>query len=85
MFLDRAGLMPCRISIVSSMRRLFDHNRLETAFQRGIAFDVLAIFVQRRRADALQFAARQRRLQDIGRVDTAARRRPRRPAYALRR
>ncbi len=50
-------------------RRLFHQDRLETALQRGIAFDVLAIFIQRRRADALQFAARQRRLQDVGRID----------------
>ena len=38
-------------------RRLIDHDRLEAAFQRGILLDVLAIFVERGRADAVQFAA----------------------------
>ena len=42
---------------------------LETAFQRRVLFDVLAVFVNRRRADALNFAARQRGLEDVRRVD----------------
>ena len=37
--------------------RRFDFHGLETAFQRGVFLDVLAILVQRGRADALQFAA----------------------------
>ena len=52
--------------------RLFHQDRLEAPLQRRVAFDVLAILVQRRRADALQLAARQRRLQDVGRVHAAA-------------
>jgi hypothetical protein len=47
---------------------------LEAAFQGSIAFDVLAELVQRGRADGLQFAAGERWLQDVGRVDRAFRR-----------
>ena len=39
-------------------RRFTDMHRLEAALQRGILLDVLAVLVERRRADALQFAAR---------------------------
>ena len=42
---------------------LADEDRLEAALQGGIFFDVLAILVERRRADAAEFAARERRLQ----------------------
>ena len=41
---------------------------LEAAFQRSIFFDVLAVFVQRGCADAVQFAARQGRFQHIARI-----------------
>ena len=51
--------------------RLFDHDRLEAPFQRGVALDVLAVVVERRRADRLQFAPRQRGLENVGRVDRA--------------
>ena len=44
---------------------------LETALQRGIFFDVLAVFVERGRADAVQLAARQRRFEHIARVHRA--------------
>jgi len=54
--------------------RLFDHHLLEAAFQRGVVFDVAAVLIERRRANALQLAARQRRLEDVGRVHAAARR-----------
>ena len=37
--------------------RGLDHDRLEAAFERGVLLDVLAVFVERGRADALQFAA----------------------------
>ena len=36
--------------------------RLETALQRRVFFDIFAVFVERRRADAVQLAARQHRL-----------------------
>ena len=51
--------------------RLFDQHRLEAALQRGVPLDVLAIFVERRRADGLQLTARQRWLEDVGGVDRA--------------
>ncbi len=45
--------------------RLVDANGLETAFQRGVLFDVLAVFVQCGGADAAQFAAGQRRFEHV--------------------
>ncbi len=53
------------------MRRLVDGDLLEAALQGGIALEVLAVLLERRRADRLQLAAGQRRLQDRGRVDRA--------------
>ncbi|OQA07359.1 MAG: hypothetical protein BWY66_01424 [bacterium ADurb.Bin374] len=44
---------------------LFDENRLETALQRGVLLDVLAILVECRRADAVQLAARQQGLEHV--------------------
>src|SRR5207244_9650835 len=44
---------------------------LEAALERGVALDVLAELVERRRPDALQLPARERRLEDVGRVDRA--------------
>ncbi len=49
-------------------RRFIHHDRLEAAFEGRIGFDVLAVFVQRGGADALQFTARKRRFENIGRV-----------------
>ena len=40
-------------------RRLGDEHRLEAPRERRVLFDVLAIFVERGRADAMEFAARQ--------------------------
>ena len=51
--------------------RLIDQNCLEAAFECSIFFDVLAIFVQRGRADAMQLAARQHRLQQVAGVHGA--------------
>ena len=51
--------------------RLVDENLLESAFERGVLLDVLAVLVERSRADAMQFAARQRRLEHVARVDRA--------------
>ena len=48
-------------------------NRLETPFERGILLHVLAVFVERRRAHAVQFAARQHRLEHVAGVGTAFR------------
>ena len=52
-------------------RRLVDADLLEAALERGVALQVLAVLVERRGADRLQLAARERRLQDRGRVDRA--------------
>ncbi len=52
--------------------RLFDHDRLEAALERGVGLDVLAILVERRGADALQIAARQLRLDHRAQVERCA-------------
>ena len=52
-------------------RRLLDHDRLEAPFERRVTLDVLAVLVEGGRADALQLAAGQRRLEDVRRVDRA--------------
>ena len=62
---------PRRIEIVSSTRRLVDEHRLEAAGKGGVLLDMLAVFVERGRADAVQFAARQRRLQQVRRIHRA--------------
>ena len=51
--------------------RLLDQHRLEAALEGGVALDVLAVLVERGGADGLQLAARERRLEDVGRVDRA--------------
>ena len=45
--------------------RLVDVDRLEAARQRGVLLDVLFVLVERGSADAMQFAARQRRLEQV--------------------
>ena len=50
---------------MSSTVGSFDQHRLEAALQGGILLDVLAVFVQRGGADAVQFAAGQHRLQHV--------------------
>ena len=59
------------MAIVSSTDGSPTHDRLEAPLQRGVLFDVLAILVERRGADAAQFAAGQGRLEQIGRVAAA--------------
>src|SRR4029079_16137556 len=51
--------------------RLLDHDRLEAAFEGGVALDVLAVLVERRGPDALELATRERRLQDVCGIDRA--------------
>ncbi len=48
-----------------------DFHRLETALQGCVLFNIFAVFVQRRGADALQFAAAQGRLDDVRGVHRA--------------
>src|SRR5205814_6506302 len=43
----------------------------EAALESGVALEVLAVLVERRRADRLELAAGQRRLQNRSRVDRA--------------
>ena len=47
---------------------------LKAALERGIFLDVLAVFVERRRADAAQLAAAEHRLEQVARVHRATRR-----------
>jgi hypothetical protein len=52
-------------------RGLLDANLLETPLECRVALEVLAVLVERRRADRLQLAASESRLEDRGRVDRA--------------
>ena len=52
-------------------RRLLDADLLEAPLERRVALEVLAVLVERRRADRLQLAAGERRLEDRGGVDRA--------------
>ena len=52
-------------------RWLVDENRLEAALERGVLLDVLAVLVERRRADRVQLAAREHGLEQVGRVHRA--------------
>ena len=54
-----------------ALARRIDLDRLEAALERAILLDVLPVLGRRRRADAADLAARQRRLQDVGRVERA--------------
>ena len=48
--------------------RLADHDRLEAPLERGVLLDVLAVLVERGRADGVQLAAREHRLEHVGGV-----------------
>src|SRR5437870_9439385 len=52
-------------------RRLVDSNLLEAALERCVALQVLAVLVERRRADRLQLSAGEGGLEDRGRIDRA--------------
>ena len=47
---------------------LFDHDWLEASLEGGVLFDVFAIFVERRGADGVQFAASELWFEHIGSV-----------------
>ena len=51
--------------------RLVDEDRLEAALERGVLLDVLAVLVERGRADGAQLAAREHRLEQVGGVHRA--------------
>ena len=65
--------------------RLADDDRLEAALERGVLLDVLAVLVERRRADAAELAAGEHRLQQVAGVRRRPRPRPRRRSCAARR
>ena len=48
--------------------RLIDHDGLKPAGQGGVLFHMLAVLIQRGGPHAVQFAPRQRRLQQVGRI-----------------
>ena len=52
-------------------RRLVDEDRLEAPLERGVLLDVLAVLVERRRADGVQLAAGEHRLEQVGGVHRA--------------
>ena len=47
------------------------HDGLEAALEGGVLLDVLAVLVERRRADEAQLAAREHRLDDVAGVHGA--------------
>ena len=51
--------------------RLADQHRLEPPLERRVLLDVLAVLVERRRADRAQLAAREHRLQHVAGVHRA--------------
>ena len=57
--------------IVSSTVGSLDHDRLEAPLERRVLLDVLPVLVERGRADGVQLAARQHRLQHVRRVHRA--------------
>ena len=52
-------------------RRLADEHRLEAPLERGVALDVLAVLVERRRADDVHLASGERRLEHVAGVHRA--------------
>ena len=50
-------------------RGLLHHDRLEAPLEGRVLLDVLAVLVERGRPDALELAARERRLEDVGGID----------------
>ena len=51
--------------------RLVDEDRLEAPLEGGVLLDVLAVLVERRRADRVELAAREHRLEQVGGVHRA--------------
>ena len=52
-------------------RRLAHEDRLEAPLERGVLLDLLAVLVERGCADGAQLAAREHRLEEVARADTA--------------
>ena len=71
------GFIPA-LKAAQDRNRVFDSrfvniDRHESPSQSRVAFDIFAILIQRRRAKAVQFAARERWLDQIGRIHRAIR------------
>ena len=66
LFLDSAEDGDCVLH-----RRLIDHDRLEAAGKGRVLLHILAVFIQRRRAYAVQLAPRQGRLDEVRRIHRA--------------
>jgi hypothetical protein len=73
---SKRDFRPFRISTVSLDRRLDDVDLLEAPRQRAVLLEDAAVLLERGRADALQLARGQRGLEQVGRVQRAARRAP---------
>ncbi len=69
------GLQALQDLVGLAHRRLDDVDLLEAARQRPVLLEDAAVFLERGRADAAQLARRQRRLDQVGRIHGAARRR----------
>jgi hypothetical protein len=52
-------------------RRLIDQHLLKAPLERCVLFDVLAVFIERGRANAMQLAARERGLEHVARIHRA--------------
>src|SRR5690606_23139086 len=55
------------------LARRVDHDDLESSLEGAVLLDVLAILIERRGADALDLATRERRLEDVRGVERALR------------
>ncbi len=51
--------------------RRLDQHRCEPTFERGVFFDMLAVLIERGRADKSDFPARQRRFEHVGGIHRA--------------
>ena len=76
--LDAVVFLEARLEAAQDLHRLLDGrlvdvDLLEATRQRVVLLEDAAVFVVRRRADALQLAGRQRRLEQVRRVERAAR------------
>ena len=53
--------------------RFIDHDRLEAPLERGVLFDIFAVFVQGGRTDAVEFAAGEHGFEQVARIHRAFR------------
>ena len=75
---DVVGLLELRAQAAEHdhrdrLARLVDLHRLEAALERGVLLEVFLVLAPRRRGDRAELAARQGRLEQVGRVAAALR------------